>query len=158
MGTDGAGILMEPIWRSMTEAPCWTEKVWSWAMHVFMRIVLANIGSILVKTFTSSTCVTVHTSHGFGSEFWGTMAALSRSLRVHEMAIRTSIHTRVTSYFTGHAGFPTNNNRFNSELNVLKEKKRVSELCLAFKNMVYSVHHFQCLNYGYDMQNCVNIC
>ena len=48
-----------------------------------MMIVLARIGNILVRTLTSSTCVTVHTRHGLvGPAVGGTMAALSKALHV----------------------------------------------------------------------------
>ncbi|KAM2406108.1 hypothetical protein ACFXTH_033247 [Malus domestica] len=78
-GIDGAGTLMEPKWRSMM-LPCWTENVWSCAKQVFIMMVLKRIGNILVRTFTSSTCVTVQAFHGSGLEPLPSMAALSRQL------------------------------------------------------------------------------
>lgn len=60
--------------------PCCTEKVWSWARQVFIMMVLARMGIILVRTFTSSTWVAVHTFHGSGSAPLGKTAALSRNL------------------------------------------------------------------------------
>lgn len=47
---------------------------------MFIRMVLAKMGSILVRILTPSTCVTVHTFHCSGSELSGSMAALSRNL------------------------------------------------------------------------------
>lgn len=60
---------------------CSTEKVESWAKHVFRRMVQANIGRILSTVFTSSTCWVVQFSDGF----WFCVvvaAALFRNLRV----------------------------------------------------------------------------
>ena len=66
-GMDGAGTLKEPSLRFMT-FPCWTENVCSCAKQVFIIMVLANMGNILVTIFTSSTCVTVQIFHGWGFE------------------------------------------------------------------------------------------
>lgn len=62
--------------------PCWTEKVCNWAWHVFMRVVLRRIGIILVRIFTSSTCVTVQTFHFLGIMPLGRTAALSKNLAI----------------------------------------------------------------------------
>lgn len=81
-GTDGAGTSKLPKWRSMDLFPCWTEKVWSCAKQVFIMMVLNRMGSILVRTLTSSTCVTVQTFHGSALVSLPSMAALSRQLQV----------------------------------------------------------------------------
>lgn len=80
-GIEAGGTRNEPRNRFMT-CPCWTEKVWSWARQVFIRMVLAIIGSILVRTFTSSTWVTVQRVHGVAwvGSLQGT-AALSSQLQ-----------------------------------------------------------------------------
>ena len=84
-GIEEVGTLIEPRWGSMA-APCVIENVCSCARQVFMRIVLAKIGIILVRIFTSSTCVTVQTLHGAATaESLGIMAALSRHLQVNTM-------------------------------------------------------------------------
>jgi hypothetical protein len=46
--------------------PWCTENVCSCAMHVFIIIVLAIIGSILVRILTSSIWVTAQTFYGSG--------------------------------------------------------------------------------------------
>jgi hypothetical protein len=78
-GIDDAGTVNEPSLRFIV-FPCCTENVWSCAKQVFMIIVLATIGNILVRIFTSSTCVTVHTFHGCGFMFSWRIAALSKNL------------------------------------------------------------------------------
>lgn len=79
-GIEADGTSKSPMRVSM-RVPCWIERVCNWAKHVFMRIVLRRIGIILVKTFTSSTCVTVQTFH-FPAPFvpLGRTAALSSNL------------------------------------------------------------------------------
>lgn len=64
---------------------CWIENVWSWARHVFMKMVLRIIGSILRRIFVSSTWVTVQRLQD-PSDVWEadgclTIAARSRNLR-----------------------------------------------------------------------------
>lgn len=76
---DGAGTVKEPSFRFIT-FPCWTENVWSCAKQVFIIMVLASIGNILVRIFTSSTCVTVQTFHCCDLMFSWRMLALSRNL------------------------------------------------------------------------------
>lgn len=85
-GRDGVGTLKPKRLGSMV-TPCWMEKVWSWARHVFIKMVLKIIGSILIMILVSSTCVTVHISHGPSMADDGpssglfTIAALSKNLQ-----------------------------------------------------------------------------
>lgn len=57
-------------------------------------IVLNKIGNILVRILTSSTWVTVQTSHGLGSESLPRIAALSR----HLLQQIGTIHSCLLSY------------------------------------------------------------
>lgn len=49
-------------------------------MHVLRMMVLAMMGTILARIFTSSTCVVVQTFHEDGCVFGGRIAALSNHL------------------------------------------------------------------------------
>ena len=83
-GIEAAGMLKVPM-NVFIKVPCWIEKVCSCAKHVFMSIVLRRIGIILVRIFTSSTCVTVHTLHFIASVPLDRVAALSRTLFMHKI-------------------------------------------------------------------------
>lgn len=82
---DPAGIWKLPIDLSMVDA-CSTENVIICAYVVQNMMVVAQIGNSLIIIFTSSTWVTEHNFHGFGSEepltksSSATTAALSRNL------------------------------------------------------------------------------
>ncbi|WVZ10696.1 hypothetical protein V8G54_015226 [Vigna mungo] len=87
MGMEAAGMLSLPMYVFI-RVPCWMEKVCNWAKHVFMMMVLRRIGIILVRIFTSSTCVTVQTFHFFASTPSGRTAALSRTLFGNKTSIK----------------------------------------------------------------------
>jgi hypothetical protein len=78
-GIDGVGIVLVPRCASMV-TPCCTENVCSCAILVFIKIVLAMMGIILIIIFTSSTWVTVQTFQGCGSVPSLRIAALSSNL------------------------------------------------------------------------------
>lgn len=84
MGMEAAGMFSLPMYVFI-KVPCWMEKVCNWAKDVFMMMVLRRIGIILVRIFTSSTCVTVQTFHLLASIPSGRTAALSRTLSVHKI-------------------------------------------------------------------------
>lgn len=62
-GREGAGTRKPSRLVSMV-TPCWTEKVWSWAKHVFMKTVLRIMGSMRRRILVSSTWVTLQMCHG----------------------------------------------------------------------------------------------
>lgn len=64
-GREGPGIL-NPNKLGSIVMLCWMEKVRSCAKHVFMKTVLSIIGSMRIRIFVSSTCVTVHSLQGPG--------------------------------------------------------------------------------------------
>ena len=79
---DAGGMLKDPTRLSRT-MPCSTNRDEFWAYTAKNMIVVAQIGNILIRFFSSSTCVTVQSFHGVEALFTSadrTMAALSRNL------------------------------------------------------------------------------
>jgi hypothetical protein len=80
---DAGGMLNDPTRLSRT-MPCSTNRDEFWAYTAKNMIVVAQIGNILIRIFSSSTWVTVQSFHGSVEALFKsvdeTMAALSRNL------------------------------------------------------------------------------
>jgi len=87
IGRDAGGMLKCLVMLVSMVEPWWTEKVWSCAKQRVIMIEQQNIGSMLRMILAFSTCVTLHSFHGFDASCFSSctsdflwIAALSKNL------------------------------------------------------------------------------